>query len=472
MSTEQKPHFIHDDFLLDSSQARTLFHDFAREMPILDYHNHLSAQQIAENEPLANIALEWLGGDHYKWRAMRANGISEEYITGDADPREKFMKWAETVPNTLRNPLFHWTHLELKRYFDINSLLSPKTAVAIYDKANERLKKLRPFEIFSDMNVKVLCTTNDPIEDLRFHKALSEKSMEAKVLPTFRSDPLFMISQPGFQNYVESLGQAANIQISSLGDFTSAILKRIDYFHENGCRLSDFGLSGSLRLVQFGLGDIEAIFRRTLRGKSPSPEETDQFRSWMFLLLAKNYHEKSWVQQYHLGALRNNNSRLIKSIGSDAGCDSIGDFRTAEFLSELFDRLDRDEALTKTIIYNLNPSENEVFATMCGNFNDGTVPGKMQWGSAWWFLDQEDGMKKQLDTLSNMGLLSHFIGMLTDSRSLLSFPRHEYFRRVLCNSLGEDMKTGRLPNDMSWIGSLVRDICYRNADRYFDFSGL
>ncbi len=472
MSTEQKSNFIHDDFLLDSRQAKVLFHDFAKDMPILDYHNHLSARQIAEDKPLKNIASAWLGGDHYKWRAMRANGIPEEYITGEADPREKFKKWAETVPNTLRNPLFHWTHLELKRYFEIDDFLSPKTANEVYDKANERLKYLTPSQILNDQNVKVLCTTNDPIEDLRFHKAMSENSMEVKVLPTFRSDPLFMISEPGFPDYVQSLGQAADVEIGSFGDFASAIQKRIDYFHQQGCRLSDFGLSGSLRLVEYGMEEIETIFDSVLNGGIASPEETDQFRSWMFLHLAKSYHEKSWVQQYHLGALRNNNSRLIQTLGADAGCDSIGDYRTAEFLSGLFDRLDRDHSLSKTIIYNLNPSENEVFATLCGNFNDGSVPGKMQWGSAWWFLDQEDGMKKQLDTLSNMGLLSHFIGMLTDSRSLLSFPRHEYFRRVLCNSLGEDMKTGRLPNDIDWIGSMVQDICYHNADRYFDFRDL
>lgn len=472
MSTEQNNSFIHDDFLLDTRQARVLYHDFAKGMPIIDYHNHLSARQIAENEPLENITSAWLGGDHYKWRAMRAHGIPEEYITGEAGREEKFAKWAETVPHTLRNPLFHWTHLELKRYFDVDDFLGPKTARRIYEKANQRLKSLRPSQILSDMKVEVLCTTNDPTEDLRFHKAIAQNGMEVKVLPTFRSDPLFMISDPGFNDYLRSLGESADMVIDSFSDFVSAIGQRIDHFHQQGCRLSDFGLGGSMRLVEFTMKEVEGIFKKALNSMAVSPEETDRFRSWMFLHLAVSYHKRSWVQQYHLGALRNNNSRLIERAGADVGCDSIGDYRTAEFLSSLLDRLDRKSNLSKTIIYNLNPSDNEVFATMCGNFNDGHIPGKMQWGSAWWFLDQEDGMRKQLDTLSNMGLLSHFIGMLTDSRSLLSFPRHEYFRRILCNSLGHDMKTGRLPDDMNWIGSLVSDVCYHNADRYFNFRDL
>ena len=472
MSTEQNNSFIHDDFLLDTRQARILYHDFAKGMPIIDYHNHLSARQIAENEPLENITSAWLGGDHYKWRAMRAHGIPEEYITGEADSKEKFNKWAETVPHTLRNPLFHWTHLELKRYFGVDDFLGPKTARRIYEKANERLKSLRPSQVLSDMKVEVLCTTNDPTEDLGFHKAIAKKGMETKVLPTFRSDPLFMISDPGFNDYLRSLGEAAKMTIDSFSDFVSAIGQRIEHFHRQGCRLSDFGLGGSMRLVEFSMKEVEGIFKKALNSMAVSPEETDRFRSWMFLHLAVSYHKRSWVQQYHLGALRNNNSRLIERAGADVGCDSIGDYRTAEFLSSLLDRLDRDGILSKTIIYNLNPADNEVFATMCGNFNDGHIPGKMQWGSAWWFLDQEDGMRKQLDTLSNMGLLSHFIGMLTDSRSLLSFPRHEYFRRILCNSLGRDMKTGRLPDDMNWIGSLVSDVCYHNADRYFNFRDL
>ncbi len=472
MSTEQNNSFIHDDFLLDTRQARVLYHDFAKGMPIIDYHNHLSARQIAENEPLENITSAWLGGDHYKWRAMRAHGIPEEYITGEAGREEKFAKWAETVPHTLRNPLFHWTHLELKRYFDVDDFLGPKTARRIYEKANQRLKSLRPSQILSDMKVEVLCTTNDPTEDLRFHKTIAQNGMEVKVLPTFRSDPLFMISDPGFNDYLRSLGESADMVIDSFSDFVSAIGQRIDHFHQQGCRLSDFGLGGSMRLVEFTMKEVEGIFKKALNSMAVSPEETDRFRSWMFLHLAVSYHKRSWVQQYHLGALRNNNSRLIERAGADVGCDSIGDYRTAEFLSSLLDRLDRKSNLSKTIIYNLNPSDNEVFATMCGNFNDGHIPGKMQWGSAWWFLDQEDGMRKQLDTLSNMGLLSHFIGMLTDSRSLLSFPRHEYFRRILCNSLGQDMKTGRLPDDMNWIGSLVSDVCYHNADRYFNFRDL
>lgn len=472
MSTEQNNSFIHDDFLLDTRQARVLYHDFAKGMPIIDYHNHLSARQIAENEPLENITSAWLGGDHYKWRAMRAHGIPEEYITGEAGREEKFAKWAETVPHTLRNPLFHWTHLELKRYFDVDDFLGPKTARRIYEKANQRLKSLRPSQILSDMKVEVLCTTNDPTEDLRFHKTIAQNGMEVKVLPTFRSDPLFMISDPGFNDYLRSLGESADMVIDSFSDFVSAIGQRIDHFHQQGCRLSDFGLGGSMRLVEFTMKEVEGIFKKALNSMAVSPEETDRFRSWMFLHLAVSYHKRSWVQQYHLGALRNNNSRLIERAGADVGCDSIGDYRTAEFLSSLLDRLDKNSNLSKTIIYNLNPSDNEIFATMCGNFNDGHIPGKMQWGSAWWFLDQEDGMRKQLDTLSNMGLLSHFIGMLTDSRSLLSFPRHEYFRRILCNSLGQDMKTGRLPDDMNWIGSLVRDVCYHNADRYFNFRDL
>jgi len=462
--------FITDDFLLNSELARRLYHDFAKELPIIDYHNHLSPKLIAENQPVKNITEAWLNGDHYKWRGMRANGIDEYYITGPASLEARFEKWAETVPRTLRNPLFHWTHLELKRYFDIDEILQPGTAKAIYAKANAILEKKTPAQLLEDMKVEVICTTDDPTDDLRYHKAISKAGFFTRVLPTFRPDELFFIGTEKFLKYIGRLSDAVALPINDLSDLVKAIDERILYFNENGCRLSDFGVGSALSFEQATEAEAAAIFKKALNKDPLSLFEIHQYQSFIFVHLGRKYHEYDWVQQYHLGAIRNNNSRLVNEVGLDAGCDSISDFPMATFMSKLFDALDATNQLAKTITYNLNPSQNEVFATMMGNFNGGGIAGKMQWGSGWWFLDQKDGMEKQLDTLSNMGLLSRFVGMLTDSRSFLSFPRHEYFRRILCNLLAEDANKGLVPDDVAFLGQMVQDICYYNAVRYFNFN--
>ena len=469
MSQTESGAFIHDDFLLDTKLASRLYHDYAEDLPIIDYHNHLSADDIAENMPLKNITRAWLSGDHYKWRAMRANGIPEDFITGEASDGEKFEKWAQTVPHTLRNPLFHWTHLELKRYFNIDRALNRESAIDIYRETNSILEESTPAQLLKKMNVEVLCTTNSPVEDLSSHIKIAQANFDFVVLPTFRSDELFVTEAGAFKAFIKRLSDLVSFEIKSLTHFTAAIDSRIEFFHEQGCRLSDFGMGGQLSFVDFTNKEVGLIFSRILKGEPIGQTELDKYRSFMLLYLGKKYHEKSWVQQYHLGAIRNNNSRLRKLVGTDAGCDSIGDYSLSNFLSKFLDALDHDNQLAKTIAYNLNPSQNEVFATMLGNFNDGSVPGKMQWGAAWWFLDQKDGIEKQLNTISNMGLLSRFIGMITDSRSFLSFPRHEYFRRILCNVLARDVKQGLIPDDQVMFREIIENICYSNASRYFEF---
>lgn len=461
--------FITDNFLLNSKEAAVLYHEYAKDMPIIDYHNHLSPQQIAENLPIKNITDAWLNGDHYKWRGMRANGVDENFITGDASKEDKFAKWAETVPYTLRNPLFHWTHLELKRYFDIDAVLQPNTANAIYEQANAILENKTPAQLLEDMNVEVVCTTDDPTDDLQYHKTIAKANYFTKVYPTFRADELFFIGQDKFIPYLEKLSASVNFKINNYSEFLNAIDSRIAYFNDNGCKLSDFGVGEALTIEDFTEEEVASIFNKKLEGANLTELEINKYRSSLFLHLAKEYHKFNWVQQYHLGPIRNNNSRLVEQVGLDAGCDSIGDFSMAEFMSKLFNKLNTTDQLAKTITYNLNPSQNEVFATMMGNFQTGGAPGKMQWGSGWWFLDQKDGMEKQLNTLSNMGLLSRFVGMLTDSRSLLSFPRHEYFRRILCDLLAEDLNKGLVPNDIEFLGKMVQDICYNNAIEYFNF---
>jgi glucuronate isomerase len=461
--------FITDNFLLESEVAEVLYHDYAKDMPIIDYHNHLSPKLIAENKPINNITNAWLEEDHYKWRAMRANGIDENFITGNASEKEKFLKWAETVPYTLRNPLFHWTHLELKRYFDIDDILQPKTAEQIYDQANQILASKTPMQLLEQMNVEVVCTTDDPCDNLEYHQQIASQYNSIKVLPTFRSDNLFQINESSFELYLEKLEAVVGFSIEDFESFLKAIDNRIDIFHKNGCRLSDFGVSGALNIVAFDKEKVASIFKRKLHKQSLSLAEIDQFKSCLMVYLGKKYHEKNWTQQLHLGAIRNNNLRLQKLFGADAGCDSIGDYSVAESLSKLLSELDVNNQLAKTIAYNLNPSYNEVFASMLGNFNTSEIPGKMQWGSAWWFLDQKDGIENHLNTLSNLGLLSKFVGMLTDSRSFLSFPRHEYFRRILCNMLAKDIKKGLTPNDIAFVGKIIQNICYNNTKSYFDF---
>ena len=461
--------FMDENFLLKNETAQKLYHDFAKGISIIDYHNHLSPEQIAKDVQFENLTQLWLYGDHYKWRAMRANGINEKYITGDATDFEKFEQWAATVPFTLRNPLYHWTHLELQRYFDIDALLSPATAKAIYDECTSKLKTpaFSVKNLLRKMNVKVLCTTDDPTDSLEHHQQLQSDGFEIKVLPAFRPDKAMNVDEvENFNNYVNKLQEVSGILISNWEEYLQALKSRHDFFATMGCTISDHGLE-QLYAVDYNEAEIKNIFRKLTSGESISQPENMKFKSAMLVKFAQWDHEKNWVQQYHLGALRNNNSRMLNSLGVDTGWDSIGDFSQAKQLSKFLDRLDSTNQLAKTILYNLNPGDNELMATMAGNFNDGSVAGKIQYGASWWFLDQKEGIKKQLDALSNMGLLSKFIGMLTDSRSFMSYPRHEYFRRILCNILGEEIENGELPNDISLTGKMIQDICFNNAKQYF-----
>jgi glucuronate isomerase len=461
--------WLHDDFLLKNKTARKLYHEFAESMPIIDYHNHLSPQLIAEDSCFENITQAWLYGDHYKWRAMRTNGIAEKYCTGNASDFEKFEQWAATVPYTLRNPLYHWTHLELQRYFHVNETLSPATAKKIYEECSEKIrsKEYSIRNLLRKMNVKVLCTTDDPVDSLEYHQQIKKDGVEIKVLPAFRPDKAMDAdNSTSFNQYIGKLESASNVSIHSFEDYLNALKNRHDFFAVNGCSVSDHGLS-EIYAEDYTEKEIGSIFSKVHSGNELTAEEKRKFKSAMLIIFAEWDHEKGWTQQYHLGALRNNNSRMMRQLGPDTGWDSIGDFKYGQLLSKFLDRLDTNNKLAKTIIYNLNPADNAMMATMVGNFNDGTSAGKIQWGAAWWFLDQKDGMKQHMDTLSNMGLLSRFVGMLTDSRSFLSFPRHEYFRRILCNTFGEEIENGELPNDIDWIGKIVQDICYNNTKRYF-----
>ncbi len=463
--------FLDQDFLLQSPTAQTLYHQYAAPMPIIDYHNHLVPQQIADDHQFENIAQAWLYGDHYKWRAMRAHGVDEKYITGNASDEEKFMKWAETVPFTMRNPLYHWTHLELQRYFGVTEVLNAASAKRIYDHCAALLKtpEYSVKNLLLKMNVKVLCTTDDPIDDLGYHKQIKASGYAIKVLPTFRPDKAMAVDDVAtFNSYVTSLAQVVGYGIQDLSTYKKAIGERHDYFHACGGRLSDHGLE-HIYAEDYTEEQIAKIFGQLVSGASVSDHEKWQFKSAMLVYFAHLDHAKGWTQQFHLGALRNNNARLLGSLGPDTGFDSIGDFEQAKPLSKFLNHLDSTNQLAKTILYNLNPGDNELLATMTGNFQDGTIVGKMQFGSGWWFLDQKDGMERQINALSNMGLLSHFVGMLTDSRSFLSFPRHEYFRRILCNLMGQDVENGELPADIEWLGKLVKDISYTNASEFFNF---
>jgi len=463
--------FLDQDFLLQSPTAQTLYHQYAAEMPIIDYHNHLVPQQIADDHQFDNITQAWLYGDHYKWRAMRAHGVDEKYITGNASDEEKFMKWAETVPYTMRNPLYHWTHLELQRYFGVTELLNSASAKRIYDHCAALLKtpEYSVKNLLLKMNVKVLCTTDDPIDDLGYHKQIKASGYAIKVLPTFRPDKAMAVDDVAtFNAYVKSLAQVVGYGIQDLSTYKKAIGERHDYFHACGGRLSDHGLE-HIYAEDYTEEQIAKIFGQLVSGANVSDHEKWQFKSAMLVYFAHLDHAKGWTQQFHLGALRNNNARLLGSLGPDTGFDSIGDFEQAKPLSKFLNHLDSTNQLAKTILYNLNPGDNELLATMTGNFQDGTIVGKMQFGSGWWFLDQKDGMERQINALSNMGLLSHFVGMLTDSRSFLSFPRHEYFRRILCNLMGQDVENGELPADIEWLGKLVKDISYTNASEFFNF---
>jgi glucuronate isomerase len=465
--------FIHEDFLLESKAAKELYHNYAESLPIVDYHCHLPPKEIAENRNFKNLTQIWLSGDHYKWRAMRTCGVDERFITGDSSDWEKFEKWADTVPKTLRNPLFQWTHLELKKPFGIDDrLLNAATARGIWEECNAKLATpdFSTRGIQRLMNVEIVCTTDDPIDSLEHHRTLlTAPDFPVTVYPAFRPDRALMVEDPAaFSHYVELLGVAADIDIRTFDNFLEALATRHEFFHEMGCRVSDFGQE-TVFAEEFDPRSVRGMFDNLTRGKSLSSAEALQFKSALKYELAVMDWEKGWVQQLHLGALRNNNSRMLRTLGPDTGFDSIADPDMARSLAKFLDRLDNENKLARTILYNLNPRDNELFATMIGNFQDGTIPGKIQFGAAWWFLDQMDGMTKQINALSNMGFLSQFVGMVTDSRSFLSYPRHEYFRRLLCRILGAEIEKGLIPNDIPLVGAMVSDICYNNAKNYFRF---
>jgi glucuronate isomerase len=457
--------FIHDDFLLSTASARHLYHSFAADEPILDYHNHLPPKDIAEDRQFANLFEIWLEGDHYKWRAMRCNGEPESAITGSAEPFDKFMAYARTVPHTLRNPLYHWTHLELKRYFGIDELLGPDTAERIWDQTKEMLAspEFSARQLLRRFKVRALCTTDDPVDDLAWHLKCQADGYEVGVYPTFRPDKALAVHQPeAWNGWIDKLSAVSGVEVNSYATLLEALTRRHDFFHEVGGRLSDHGLNHCH--AQFiDEEEAEAIFRLARDGEAASAQEQDAFASNVMLHVGRLNAEKGWTMQLHLGPLRNNNTRLARQVGADVGCDSIGDYLQGVPLSRFLDRLDQENKLPKTVLYNVNPADNYLFGTMAGNFADGSMPGKVQFGSGWWFVDQKEGMEWQMNALSNLGLLSRFIGMLTDSRSFMSFPRHEYFRRTLCNLLGNDVEAGLVPNDEALLGGMIRNICFGNV---------
>ena len=464
--------FINENFMLQTETARQLYHQHAKSMPIIDYHCHLSPKEIAENIQFQDITQLWLGGDHYKWRALRANGVPEEYITGNRSSWEKFQKWAETVPYTMRNPLYHWTHLELKRVFDIDKLLSPATAREIFEECNAMLARpdFRGQALIRKFNVDVVCTTDDPADDLGWHKMIQENPFGTKVLPAWRPDKAMAIENPkAYKEYLEKLEQAAGMKIDSYADLQAALQKRHDFFASRGCKLSDHGMD-TFYAADYKEAEVEAIFKNVLTGKVPSADELDKFRSAFLHDQAVMDARSGWAQQFHVGPLRNNNEKMFKALGPDTGFDAIGDLPVAAAGHKFFSRLALEDCLAKTVLYCLNPKDNDVMVAMAYTFNDGTVPGKMQFGSGWWFLDQEVGMRRQMESLSNLGLISRFVGMLTDSRSFVSYPRHEYFRRILCDLFGKDVESGKLPaSELDFIGQMMEDISYNNAKNYFQF---
>jgi glucuronate isomerase len=465
--------FLKEDFLLESSLAERLYQDYAVNLPVIDYHSHLPPDEIFDNKNFENIASIWLHGDHYKWRAMRVLGIEEQYITGGADDRDKFQKWAEAVPFTLRNPLFHWTHMELKNPFGIQEFLNGSNAQRIYDQTQEQLREpaFSTQALLTHFNVEMVGTTDDPTDDLSAHQAIANTNFNTKVLPSFRPDKSLQIDGgDAYRQYIHKLATVAQVDIIDIDSLILALESRIEFFHAIGGRVSDHGLSWVPLKGDVGLEEINRIFRHVLEGDDSEITGTvkDGFAFHILCCLAKKYYKLGWVQQFHIGALRNNNHRLLRKLGPDTGFDSIGDYQHAVALSQFLNHLESTDQLAKTVIYNLNPADNAVFASMTGNFQGEGLRGKIQFGSAWWFLDQLDGMKQQIDTLSNIGLISCFIGMLTDSRSFLSYSRHEYFRRLICNMFANDMRKGLIPDDIEWIGKMVSDISYFNAKEYFN----
>ena len=463
--------FMDENFLLQTETAQKLYHEHAAKMPIFDYHCHINPKDIADDRKFNTITEIWLAGDHYKWRAMRTNGVDEKYCTGKASDWEKFEKWAETVPYTVRNPLYHWTHLELKKFFGIDEVLSPKNARAIYDACNQKLQtpQYSCRNIIRMANVHTICTTDDPVDTLEYHQKIKADGFEVAVLPAWRPDKAMMVENPiSYNQYINQLEGVSEMEIKTFDDLMIALNKRHLFFHQNGCRLSDHGLDTAYA-EDYTAEEIDSLFLKVRIGYRLTTREMQKFKSCMLFEFGRMDHSRGWTQQFHIGALRNNNTRQFNLIGPDTGFDSIGDKPIAEPLSKLLNRLDSEFKLCKTILYNLNPRDNEVYATMIGNFQDRSIPGKIQYGSGWWFLDQKDGIEKQINTLSNLGLLSHFVGMLTDSRSFLSYTRHEYFRRILCNMLGNDVENGEIPSDMELLGLMVENISFNNAKNYFNF---
>lgn len=474
LNTATEP-FISDNFVLENEPARALYFDYVRDLPIVDYHNHLPPDEIAGDKRYANMTEIWLKGDHYKWRAMRANGVPESLITGDSNDWDKFMAWSKTVPYTMRNPLQHWTQMELKNPFGIDELLTGDNARYVYDACNEQLQShLTARTLLNGYNVQVVCTTDDPTDDLRYHSQYAAEGQALKMFPTFRPDTLLPANTDAWRQQVAKLTALSGIAVTDLDSLLEALISRIDAFHELGCRASDHGLE-RLPPVSERTTALETACKQLLAGQAPDVQTVDLLQGYVLVELSRQYAKRGWIQQFHLGALRNVNSRLRNRLGVNVGVDSMGDWSQTERLGTFLDTLDRDEQLAKTVVYNLNPADNESFATMIGNFQSGyaqsgSIPGKIQWGSGWWFLDQKDGMEKQLNTLSNMGLMSRFIGMVTDSRSFLSFSRHDYFRRILCNLIGQDIQRGLLPNDISWLGQMAANISYHNTVDYFGWT--
>lgn len=463
--------FMNEDFMLQNETAKSLYTQYAKDMPIIDYHCHLSPKEIAQNKKYRNITEVWLGGDHYKWRAIRSNGIDEKYITGDSSDKEKFMKWAETMPYLIGNPLYHWTHLELKRYFGIDKILSSETAEEIWEQCNAMLEKnnFSARGLILRSNVEAICTTDDPVDTLEYHQSISkDKSFPVKVLPAFRPDKALNINMEGFADYIQTLGDSAKKTITNITDLKAALAQRLDYFHENGCRLSDHALEYAICQKDTD-NELENIFQKGLQKEELLPSEVDIYKTQILLFLGREYAKRGWTMQLHMGTIRNNNTRMFRTLGPDTGFDAIGDDHQAKSLAAFLNALDDTNELPKTILYSLNPYDNEALATIMGCFQGSEVPGKIQLGSGWWFNDQKDGMEKQMTALANLGLLRRFVGMLTDSRSFLSYTRHEYFRRILCNLLGDWAEKGEVPPDMDMLGAMVQEISYYNAKRYFGF---